>query len=273
MIEYMINEELVKVEGVTFGYDGVPVLRDVNATIFNLSRPGVEQGQVVGFLGPSGCGKSTLCKILAGLLKPQQGQVMIGAPPHPVQAGEVGMVWQSYPLLDHRTVMKNLLIAARKAGMNSKDAAEKAGHYLELFGLTEHGEKYPIQLSGGQRQRVAIVQQLLCSEHYLVMDEPFSGLDPTMKNKVCTLISSIALQHEQTTIIVVSHDIRAAARVSDQLWLMGRDRDDNNRTVPGAYIKHTYDLAAEGLCWAPDIHLTPEFHAMTDDVERAFDEL
>jgi ABC-type nitrate/sulfonate/bicarbonate transport system ATPase subunit len=101
--------------------------------------------------------------------------------------------------------------------------------------MLDCSQLYPAQISGGQRQRIAIAQQLLCSEHFLLMDEPFSGLDLVMEAKVCELINEIACLDELNPIIVVTHDVTAAATVADHLWLMGRDRGASGNIIPGAH--------------------------------------
>ena len=114
-----------------------------------------------------------------------------------------------------------------------------------------------MMLSGGQRQRVAIAQQLLCSSHFLLMDEPFSGLDPLAKSAVCETLVDVSTTHELNTIIVVTHDIESAIRISDTLWLLGRNRDARGQPVGGASIQEIHDLAGMGLAWDPDIESRP----------------
>src|SRR3954453_6174811 len=152
------------------------VLRDLNLEIQDVYRPGFITGQVVGLLGPSGIGKTRLFRILSGIDKPDTGTVTIGEDCKPVERGMVGVVAQSYPLFEHRTVLGNLLVAAGRAGFKGEEARTKSIDALKHFGLEDRGDLYPSQLSGGQRQRVAIAQQFLCSERLLLMDEPFSGL-------------------------------------------------------------------------------------------------
>src|SRR4051812_29877920 len=126
---------LLDITGVTFARGGVPILRDVNAQIRDVVRPGASQGQVVGLLGPSGVGKTTLFKILAGLVQPDSGTVKIGAEGTPAAPGLVGVVSQNYVLFDHRSVLGNLVVAARQAGMSGADARAAGMRYLERFGL------------------------------------------------------------------------------------------------------------------------------------------
>lgn len=105
------------------------------------------------------------------------------------------------------------------------------------------------------------------------MDEPFSGLDPLMKDECCHLVSEVAAMNEFTTIIVVTHDIGSAIQVADTLWLMGRGRDAEGNVIPGAYIKDTVDLMARGLAWRPDLADSPEFAACAREVRAKFQTL
>ena len=108
---------ILKVENISLSLGGNQILRDVNVDVRDIVRPGMSQGQIVGFLGPSGIGKTKFFEILAGLLKPDTGQVLLGDPLTPVQIGRVGVVQQSYPLFNHRTVMGNLMVAAARKGI------------------------------------------------------------------------------------------------------------------------------------------------------------
>src|SRR6266436_9802829 len=247
------GETLLKIDHISLSYDEKVILRDVNAEIRDIVREGRTQGQVVGFLGPSGIGKTQLFRIIAGLNKPTSGRVTLNGENRPVQAGEVGVVAQDYPLFEHRTVMSNLLLAASQQEKDSKAAHDKVVQYLNDFELLDKARLYPLQLSGGQRQRCAIIQQILCSDHFLLMDEPFSGLDLLMLEKTSALIGKVANMHELNTIIVVTHDITAAAAVSDHLWLMGRDHDSKGNPLPGSHIVETYNLIERDLCWHPQI--------------------
>ena len=245
------------------------ILRDVNVEIKDVQRPGHVTGQVVGMLGPSGIGKTRLFRILAGLDPPSRGSVRLGEKGVPVQRGMVGVVAQRYPLLEHRTVLGNLLVAGGQAGLSRAQAKDKAFGYLKRFGLEDRARLYPCQLSGGQQQRVAIAQQVMCSEHFLLMDEPFSGLDPLAVAEVSEIIAEVADLHELNTIIVVTHDIAAAVEAADTLWLMGRDRE-GSRVVPGARVQETYDLIERGLAWRKDIRSSPAFADVVREIHARF---
>ena len=264
---YELRDTLIKLDHVHAARGGREVLRDVSAEIRDIVRPDVPgQGQVVGVLGPSGIGKTTLLRALAGLDAPTAGRVLIGERGEPARAGLVGVVFQHYPLFDHRRVLGNLLVAAGGAA----DAEPLARALLERFGLADRADAWPRELSGGQRQRVAILQQVLSGHTYVVMDEPFSGLDPVSKAAACALIGEIARLDERTTLIIITHDIREAVKVADTLWLLGRERDADGAPVPGSRIIETYDLIARGVAWQPDAARTPAFAELVRELEDRF---
>ncbi len=267
------TDTLLKVDHVSLSYDDKVILHDVNAEIRDIVRADCTQGQVVGFLGPSGIGKTQLFRIIAGLNQPTSGQVLVNSTLTPVKAGMVGVVAQNYPLFENRTIFSNLILAAKQIEKNSDAAHEKVLKYLKRLDMIECSQLYPAQISGGQRQRIAIAQQLLCSEHFLLMDEPFSGLDLVMEAKVCELINEIACLDELNTIIVVTHDVTAAATVADHLWLMGRDRDASGNIIPGARIQETYDLIERDLCWHPGITNSSKFLEFVREVKERFQTL
>ena len=264
---------ILKAAGVTLQLGNNIILRDLNLEIRDLYRPDCVTGQVVGLLGPSGIGKTRLFRILSGMDAPDKGSVVIGKNCEPVRRGMVGVVAQNYPLFEHRTVAGNLELAARSAGLSRQEAAAKAHAYLQRFGLEERAGLYPCQLSGGQRQRVAIAQQFLCSEHFVLMDEPFSGLDLIAVDKVTKMIREVANSDEMNTVIVVTHDISAAAAVADTIWLLGRDRDEQGRIIPGARVKATYNLVERGLAWREGVADTPEFMETVREIRAVFPSL
>lgn len=250
---------------------GVPVLKNIRQQVHDIVRPDVAQGQVVAILGPSGIGKSTLFEVIAGLRSPTKGFVQTYDPAQnllvPSRTGLVGMVYQSYELFPFLTVRAQLELGASKGGLNGAEAKEKVDFYLQHFRLKEHARKYPNQLSGGQRQRLAIAQQLLCSNMLLLMDEPFSGLDPLIKNSICELIADVAQLDELMTILIVSHDIEPTLSIADTVWLLGKTEDGS------ATIVENINLLERGLCWRKDIREDPEFRELVFNVTKRFAEL
>jgi polar amino acid transport system ATP-binding protein/sulfate transport system ATP-binding protein len=257
------REVLLSIQDVHAELGDRVVLRGVDAAIRNIVRAGVAQGQVVGVLGPSGSGKTTLLRILAGLAAPSRGRVLVeGAP---VRAGDVGVVFQRCPLLEHRTVLGNLTASGA--------SADRARELLARFGLAARADAWPCELSGGERQRVAILQQLVCGHTYLLMDEPFSALDPVHKARACELIVEVSRLDERNTIVVVTHDIPEAVKVCDTLWLLGRERAPaapSGAALPGSRIVETYDLVARELAWREGIERTPRFAELVREVTDRF---
>jgi ABC-type nitrate/sulfonate/bicarbonate transport system ATPase subunit len=269
---YTVGERLLTIDNVCVRYDR-PVLEGVSGHIDNIRRDGRQQGQVVCLLGPSGIGKSQLFRCIAGLQRPTSGSVRLNGQGREVQPGEVGVVAQHYPLFNHRSVWGNLMLAARRHGRTEHEARDASLALLEKFGLVDSATCHPMRLSGGQRQRVAIAQQLLCSSHFLLMDEPFSGLDPLAKSAVCDTLIDVSTTHELNTIIVVTHDIESAIRISDTLWLLGRRRGADGRPAGGAAIQETVDLAGMGLAWDPDVESRVEFRELAAALKARFETL
>lgn len=270
---FEVKETLLKVEGVSLMLGGRQILRNVDAEIKNIHRPGLEQGQVVGLLGPSGMGKTRLFRILSGLDRPDSGTVLVGVEQEPVERGVVGVVAQNYPLFEHRTILSNLVVSGKQAGLSGSEAKDKGMEMLKRFGLENEGAKYPCQISGGQRQRAAIAQQFMCSKDLLLMDEPFSGLDVNAIDRVCEFIQEVAAADEMKTLVIVTHDIAAAVEVCDTIWLLGRERDDKGGIIPGARIVKNYDLIQRGLAWRTNIIDDPAFLETVREIRQTFAQL
>ena len=237
------GEVVLDVRDVCMRVGKASVLEHVSFSVVDRIREGRTTGQVVALLGPSGIGKTTLLRVLAGLDRPDRGSV-VGPAGAALDRHRIGLVFQDYPLLGHRTVEDNLVAAGKMGGMDEERARKRTRELLERVGLEDHAHHWPAQLSGGQRQRAAIAQQLVLPRRVLLLDEPFSGLDPVAVREVESLVVEVANEHELNTVVVVTHDVRAALTVSDTVLLLGRAANDH-----GACIRGSYDLVELGLAW------------------------
>lgn len=237
------------------------ILRDINFRIHNIIRPQLTQGQVVSLIGRSGIGKTQLFKILSGLQKPNAGQVSIHNNQR-VKTGDMGVIFQNYYLFEWRTVYHSLLLAAKQnkklAGKEKQVIEEHADH----FHIAGHLHKYPQQLSGGQRQRASIIQQLLKGSDFLLLDEPFSGLDVCVLDKVVDLLLQVSLSDELKTLIIVSHDIETAVAISDTVFILALEEGKQ-----GATIKREIDLVERGLAWKKQIKQEPGFLEVIHEIK------
>ena len=259
-------ENLLSVQNVSKSFpsnDGkrISVLADVNLTIQDIQH----KPQIVSILGPSGSGKTTLLRLIAGLDKPDAGAVFCQTDAdgmRAVRVGDVGVVFQRYPLFDDRTVLQNLVEPAQNSRLSASEARQKSLSHLEEFGLSSHANSYPMQLSGGQRQRVAIAQQLIQSRYYVILDEPFSGLDPNNLQNVIELLTKTANQHTNNTFVIVTHDVTSALIISDHVYLLGE-----TETGRGARIVKEYDLIQENLAYRENIEDQSRFLEIRKEIK------
>jgi len=209
---------MISISHVSKSYGAFQVLKDCNAD--------VARGEVVVICGPSGSGKSTLIKTVNGLETIDAGEIKVGdfrlAPGVTHVAAlrrSVGMVFQSFELFPHLTVLSNVTIAQTKVLKRPKAVAEeKARSLLARVGLSAHITKYPAQLSGGQQQRVAIARALALDPEVMLFDEPTSALDPEMVNEVLDVMTSLAKQG--MTMICVTHEMGFARNVANRVLFM-----------------------------------------------------
>jgi ABC-type nitrate/sulfonate/bicarbonate transport system ATPase subunit len=259
MIDYKKEQLILSVEGVSLSYDERQILRDVNMQIHNITRPGLTQGQIIAICGRSGSGKTSLFKLLSGYNKPTEGMIKIFEDQHEVKTGEMGVVPQDYPLFNHRTIRDNLSLAI--GSLKSKEKESVINDYAEHFELKEQLDKYPCDLSGGQRQRVSILQQVLAGNKFILLDEPFSGLDTIMKDKVVDLLVKVSNLDEMNTLVVVSHDIESSCAIADTVFVLA-NKDGNGSTM----VK-TYDLLEEGLAYKEGIKDIPRFREILSEIK------
>jgi ABC-type nitrate/sulfonate/bicarbonate transport system ATPase subunit len=265
-MSYSKNEVLIDVRDVSLSYDK-QILRDINFKVHNIVRPGISQGQVISLIGRSGIGKTQLFKILAGLIKPNSGTVLIDTDQHPVVAGEVGIVSQNYILFNHRSVFENLRLAMKHASitLSTKEKDDLINEYAGKFDLTEHLKKYPMQLSGGQRQRVSIIQQVLTGNKFILLDEPFSGLDALIIDRVMELLVQVSTLHELNTLVIISHDVENSLAISDTAFILAKEKGSEKE---GATITETIDLIEMGLAWNPGIRENVKFQQLVSQIKH-----
>lgn len=255
-MQYKSLNTLLYLDKVELGYgtgqDYKCVLKDITLEEANIVREGYITGQVVAILGRSGRGKSTLFKALTGLVKPHKGQVLISqlssadtSAAKEVHEGDVGYVDQKYTLFRHKTVAQILFDAQRKTKKTKVEKLAVMDEYLSNWGLTNHKGHYPCELSGGQRQRVAIIEQILSAGRFMVLDEPFSGLDVGNIDSAKKAFDLIQKTDELNTIIFSTHDIKLAVELADSIYVVGyKDGCTDYSTI----VEH-YDLKKMGLAW------------------------
>ena len=168
-------------------------------------------------------------------------------------------------------VVKNgIILDPYSAKMTKTRTKDKIEYYLDKFGMYEHKDKYPAILSGGQRQRVAIIQQMLCSEYFILLDEPFSGLDPLMIEEVLLMIETVANLNDKNTIIIVSHDIPSTVSVSSLIWMLGYEYGEDKKPIPGATIRFQENLMDRGLTWKENLQESPEFFDFVKYIKNSY---
>ncbi len=207
--------DLVRVKNLHKEYGRNVVLKSIDLS--------VKRGEVVVVIGPSGCGKSTFLRCLNGLEEIQGGVITVdGLPVEPDKKDitkirqKIGMVFQSYELFPHKTVLENVILAPVKVQKRYKDdAIREALVLLDKVGLADKKDYYPRQLSGGQKQRVAIVRALLMHPEVLLFDEVTAALDPEMVHEV--LETMLKLAKSGSTMLIVTHEMSFAEAVADRI--------------------------------------------------------
>lgn len=209
---------MISIKGVNKHFGDLHVLKDINLDI--------GRGQVVVVLGPSGSGKSTLCRTLNRLETIDTGTIAIDGARLPVEGrklaqlrSDVGMVFQSFNLFAHKTILENVTLAPMKVRKApGAKARERALALLDRVGVANQADKYPAQLSGGQQQRVAIARSLAMDPKVMLFDEPTSALDPEMINEVLAVMTALA--RDGMTMLVVTHEMGFARRAADRVVFM-----------------------------------------------------
>jgi glutamate transport system ATP-binding protein len=224
---------MVRIADVDKHFGDLHVLRGINLE--------VEAGQVVVVLGPSGSGKSTLCRAINRLEPIDSGVIEVDGEPLPAEGKElarlradVGMVFQSFNLFAHKTILENVTLAPMKVRKATKaEAEQRAMQLLERVGIANQKDKYPAQLSGGQQQRAAIARALAMRPKVMLFDEPTSALDPEMVNEV--LDTMVGLAKEGMTMLVVTHEMGFARKAADRVVFMA-DGEIVEDSIPSEFF-------------------------------------
>ena len=180
----------------------------------------IGSGRFVSLVGPSGCGKSTLFNIVAGLLQPTEGRVLIDGEDATGTIGRVGYMLQKDLLLAWRTVLDNVILGMEIQGKPLREARERALPLLRRYGLSGFEYLYPNSLSGGMRQRAALLRTLLFDTDVILLDEPFGALDAQTKLQMQEWLMSLWSDF-QKTVVFVTHDVDEAIYLSDEMHVMG----------------------------------------------------
>ncbi|MEV5257883.1 amino acid ABC transporter ATP-binding protein [Streptomyces anulatus] len=241
----MAVDPLIELRDVNKHFGELHVLQDINLT--------VGRGEVVVVIGPSGSGKSTLCRAVNRLETIESGSITIDGRPLPEEGkglaqlrAEVGMVFQSFNLFAHKTVLDNVSLAQLKVRKRKKGEADRrSGELLERVGLAAHADKFPAQLSGGQQQRVAIARALAMDPKALLFDEPTSALDPEMINEVLEVMQQLA--RDGMTMVVVTHEMGFARSAANRVVFMSDGCVVEDRTPEDFFTNPSSDRAKDFL--------------------------
>lgn len=230
------GKPLLEMSHVEKYFGDLHVLKDINLE--------VTKGEVLVIIGPSGSGKSTLCRTINRLETIDSGEITIDGVPLPEEGkqltklrAEVGMVFQSFNLFSHKTILDNVTLAPRKVrGLSKADAEKEAMELLARVGVDSQAQKLPAQLSGGQQQRVAIARSLAMHPKVMLFDEPTSALDPEMINEVLDVMVDLAKQG--MTMIVVTHEMGFARQAANRVVFMA-DGEILEDGTPEEFFTHT----------------------------------
>lgn len=198
----------------TFQHQGKPisVLQNINMHL--------NSNEFVCIVGASGCGKSTLLNIIAGLVPPSSGQVLVDGEAVPGPGADRGMVFQSYTLFPWLSVAENIAFGLKLRHLSRSEVKQRVAYYLEVVGLSRFAKAYPKQLSGGMKQRVAIARALANEPEVLLMDEPFGALDAQTKEQMQQFLLEL-WEQTHTTILTITHDLEEAVFLAQRIYVMG----------------------------------------------------
>lgn len=252
---------MIEFRGINKIFKNNIVLYDINLKL--------EEGQIIVFVGPSGCGKTTTVKMINRLIKPTSGQVLINGEDISKKnvinlRRNIGYVIQQTGLFPHMTIKENVEIVAKMQKMKSKKIEEKTRELLEMVGLDyeKFADRYPAQLSGGQQQRVGIARALITNPDIILMDEPFSALDPITRSQLQDELINIQTQFKKT-IIFVTHDMDEAIKIADKICIMGKGRviqyDDPETILKNPANEFVSNFVGKNRIWS-----SPEYIKVKD---------
>ncbi|CQR23915.1 nitrate/sulfonate/bicarbonate ABC transporter ATP-binding protein [Streptococcus varani] len=199
----------LELKELTFAYEEAPIIKDINLH--------VDQGEIVSILGPSGVGKTTLFNLIAGILPVQEGKIMVDGLDNP--KGKVSYMLQKDLLLEHKTILGNVILPLTIRGIKKVQAVQEADALLIEFGLDSVRDAYPHELSGGMRQRIALLRTYLFGHDLFLLDEAFSALDEMTKMTLHDWYLNIHKQFKLTTILI-THSIYEAIKLSDRIYVL-----------------------------------------------------
>lgn len=235
MTQQISTEPIIELRHVDKHYGDLHVLKDINLT--------VHKGEVLVVVGPSGSGKSTMCRTINRLETIDSGEILIEGEPLPQEGreltrmrAELGMVFQSFNLFAHMSILQNITLGPIEVlGMKKDEAEARAMELLARVGVAEQAAKSPAQLSGGQQQRAAIARSLAMHPKAMMFDEPTSALDPEMINEVLDVM--VELARGGMTMVVVTHEMNFARRVADRVVFMA-DGQIVEEGTPAEFFDH-----------------------------------
>lgn len=224
-------------------HSDVPAVKNINISVPN--------GTFLTLLGPSGCGKTTTLRLIAGYIKPDTGEILVGdrqvssaSAVVPPEKRGMGMVFQNYAIWPHKTVFENVAFGLKLRRHSSAEVQEKVRNALSQVGLTGYDTRYPNELSGGQQQRVALARSLVVEPEILLLDEPLSNLDAKLREKMRTELKELQ-RRTGITFVYVTHDQAEALALSDQIVVMQRGEIQQIGTPYEVYEKPANRLVAD----------------------------
>jgi len=233
-----LSKPLVEIKNVAHAYktptDVLPVLDGLNFS--------VPDGGFAAVVGPSGCGKSTLTRLIAGLMKPDRGEVYLQGEPVTGPRASVGMAFQNPVLLEWRTILSNVMLPLEIVPnrLSRREKEDRARSLLALVGLEGFEDKRPSELSGGMRQRASLCRAIVHKPEVLILDEPFGALDAFTREDLWQIMRRVQ-EEEPFTAVLITHDLRESLFLADQIFVLS-DRPARTQHVMDVHLGKTRSL-------------------------------